>query len=458
MKRIINRNSGTRTLMGAFLLSVFALTINASDQVPGKPQDHPIALIGGTIHTVSGVIIGNGTVLFVDGKISGIGTQVDLPEGTEQININGKHVYPGLITANTRLGLLEINAVRATRDFAELGDIKPNIRAEVSINPDSELLPVARANGITMAHTIPMGGLIAGTSALITLDGWTWEDLTYKAPVGLYIDWPFMGIRRGRFVEKSKKEQLKDRDEKLAKIRETFKQARAYLKAKEAEGQKGTPYHGSDLRLDAMIPVLKKEMPVLLHARGIKQIQAALDWAIDEDLRIILLCGQDVRFVTSLLKENNIPVIYEGTLTTPSRRWEPYDTPFSTPLKLFEAGVTFCISGSGRTFEAAHERNLPYQAAMAAAYGLPKEEALKAVTLYPAQILGVGDRVGSIEVGKDATLIVTNGDPLEIMTNVEMEFIQGRKIDLSSRHTELYEKYKTKYQRMELTNGKVTSK
>ena len=149
--------------------SALAFTVIASDQVPGKKQDHPIALIGGTIHTVSGEIIEPGTVLFIDGKISGIGAQVDLPEGTEQINVGGKHVYPGLITANTRMGLLEINAVRASRDFAELGDVKPNIRAEVSINPDSELLPVARANGITMAHTIPMGGLISGTSALITL-------------------------------------------------------------------------------------------------------------------------------------------------------------------------------------------------------------------------------------------------------------------------------------------------
>ena len=458
MRQIVNLKSGTLYLISAFILSLFALTVIASDQVPGKPQDHPIALVGCMIHTVSGATIENGTVLFIDGKITGLGTQVDLPEGTERINAKGKHVYPGLITANTRLGLVEINAVRATRDFAELGDVKPNIRAEVSINPDSELLPVARANGITMAHTIPSGGLIAGTSALITLDGWTWEDLTYKAPVGLYIDWPFMGIRKGRFVIKSEKEQLKERDERLAKIRDTFAQARAYMKAKEAEGQKGTPYHGSDLRLDAMIPVLKKEMPILLHTHGIKQIQAALDWAIDEDLKVILLSGPDVRFATDLLKENDIAVIYEGTLTTPSRRWEPYDTPFRTPLNLFEAGVTFCISGSGRTFEAAHERNLPYQAAMAAAYGLPKEEALKAVTLYPAQILGVGDRVGSIEIGKDATLIVTNGDPLEIMTNVEMEFIQGRKIDLSSRHTELYEKYKTKYERIELTNGKITSK
>ncbi|MFQ5824783.1 MAG: amidohydrolase family protein [bacterium] len=433
---------------------VFTFNAMASDQIPAPPQDHPIALVGGIIHTVSGPTIENGTVLFIDGKITAVGTQVELPEGTEQINIQGKHVYPGLIAANSRIGLIEISAVRATRDYAEVGDIKPNVRAEVAFNPDSELLPVARANGVTLAHTIPMGGLISGTSALIMLDGWTWEKMTLKAPIGLYINWPQMGISRAPWVTKSEEEQIKERDEKIQKIRDTFAEARAYLKAKEAEAQKGVPYHNTDLRWEAMSPVLKKEIPVLIHAHEIRQMQAAIDWASDEDLNVVLVGAHDVWRVADLLKPKNIPVIVEGTLDMPMRRWEAYDTPFTIPLKLYEAGVTFCISGSGNTFEAAHERNLPYQAAMAAAYGLPKEEALKAVTLYPAQILGVADRVGSLEVDKDATLIVTDGDPLEIRTHVEWEFIQGRIIDLNSKHTQLYKKYQTKYQRMGLTNGR----
>lgn len=445
------------TLTVLFISTLCVSCVFSSDQIPGKRQTHPIALVGGAIHTVSGETIENGTVLFIDGKITAVGTSVQIPEGAEQIDISRKHVYPGLITANTRLGLIEISSVRATRDFAELGDIKPNIRAEVSINPDSELLPVARANGITLAHTIPMGGLISGTSALVMLDGWTWESMTFKAPAGMYVDWPFMGVRRSPFITKSEKEQLKERDERIRKIHTTFSEARAYMKAKEAEAQKGVPYHNSDLRWDAMIPVLKKEIPVLLQARGIGQIQAALDWAVSEDVDIILFAGQDLRLAIDQLKENNIRVVFEGTLTTPNRRWEPYDTPFTAPLKLYEAGVKFCISGSGNTFETAHERNLPYHAAMAAAYGLPKEEALKSITLYPAEILGIADRVGSIEVGKDATLIVTNGDPLEIRTTVEKEFIQGRKVDLSSRHTQLYEKYKTKYEQLK-EEAKMTEK
>ncbi len=434
------------------LLTVFLSIKNlaASDQIPAAKQDHPIALIGGTIHTVTGSTIKNGVIVFVDGKITAIGTNVELPEGTEQINVQNKHIYPGMIAAYTTLGLVEVSSVRATRDMAEIGDINPSVRAEAAINPDSELFPVARANGITLALSVPEGGLIAGTSALVMLDGWSWEDMTLKAPVGLHINWPNMGVTTSRRIRRSKEEQLKRRDEALQKISDAFAEARAYLKAKEAESQKGVPYHDTDLRWEAMIPVLKKEVPVFLHAYEIRQIQAAVDWASGEDLNVVLVGGYDAWRVTDLLKENNIPVIVAGIHRVPMRRWEDYDLPFALPAKLYEAGVDFCIADRAGS---SNVRNIPYQAANAAAYGLPKAEALKAVTLYPAQILGVSDQVGSLDVGKDATLIVTDGDPLEIMTQVEGEFIQGRKIDLTSKHTQLYEKYKTKYERLKMTNG-----
>jgi imidazolonepropionase-like amidohydrolase len=435
------------------LAATAAWTASPSDQIPAPRQDRPIALVGGTVHTMTGPAIEDGTVLFVDGKITAVGTSVDFPPGTRQIDVRGKHVYPGLIAANTMLGLVEINAVRATRDFAEVGDIKPNVRAEVAFNPDSELLPVARANGITLALSVPAGGVISGTSALMMLDGWTWEEMTLKAPVGLHVRWPSMGVSHAPWVTKSEEEQKKERDQRIQKIRDAFAEARAYMKAKEAEAQKGVPYHKTDLRWEAMIPVFKKEIPVFVHANEIRQIQAAVDWASDEGVRMVLVGGQDAWRVADLLKEKNIPVIIAGIHTNPMRRWEAYDTPFTNPLKLYEAGVTFSIATGGGPFGAAHERNLPYHAATAAAYGLPVEEALKAITLYPAQILGVADRVGSIEVGKDATLIVTNGNPMEIRTQVEQEYIQGRAIDLNSRHTQLYQKYQTKYERLGLTNG-----
>jgi imidazolonepropionase-like amidohydrolase len=431
----------------AVMIMVFAWPAGASDQIPAKLQDHPIALVGGTVHPVSGPVITNGTVLFIDGKITAVGSNVSLPTGTEQIDVSGKHVYPGLIATNSMLGLTEIGSVRATLDAAEIGDIKPNVRAESAINPDSEILPVTRANGVTVAQSVPSGGLISGTSATIMLDGWTWEDLTLGAPAGLHVQWP--GARGGRFFRRrnqSEEERRKAMQENIQKIKTAFAEARAYMTAKDAESQKGIPYHDTDLRWEAMIPVLKKEVPVFVHANVLSQIQQAVDWALDEDVKVVLVGGQDAWRITDLLKEKGIPVVIGGVLNTPRRRWEPYDTPFTTALKLHEAGVSFCIGFSGR--EASNARNLAYHAAMASAYGLPKEEALKSITVYPAQILGVADRVGSIEVGKDATLIVTNGDPLEITTQVEQEFIQGRTIDLTSRHTQLYEKYKIKYEEL----------
>lgn len=433
-----------------FILCVTLLisVTSASDQIPGEKQDHPIALVGGTIHTVSGDIIDGGTVLFENGKITAVGVGLELPEGTEQIYIIDQHVYPGLIAANTVIGLVEIEAIRATRDYAEVSDIKPNIRSEVAVNPDSELFPVTRANGITVAHVIPRGGLISGTSALIMMDGWTNEDMTLKAPIGLLINWPDMEIRHGFIETKKDSEQVKVIEKKINIIRNTFSEARAYLKAKNAEEQKDIPYHASDIRWDAMVPVLNREIPVLIHAPKIRQIRAAINWATEENLKVVLMTGQDAGLATDLLKEKNIPVILESILTTPTRRWEPYNTPYVTPAKLYEAGIVFCIAGQGGSFEAPHVRTLPYHAAMAAAYGLPKAEALKSITLYPAQILGVENQLGSIEIGKDATLIITDNDPLEITTNVILEFIQGRKIDLTSRHTQLYEKYKTKYEQL----------
>lgn len=423
-----------------------------SDQIPAPAQNHPIALSGATIHTVSGATLENATILFENGKITAIGTEVALPDGTEQIQISGKHVYPAFISANTVLGLIEISAVRATRDYAEVGDIKPNVRAEIALNPDSELLPVTRANGVALAVSVPQGGLISGTSALIQLDGWTWEDMTIKAPLGLHVRWPNMGVIEAFWMQKSPEQQLKERDEQIKKIRQAFRDARAYMKAREAVTRKGIPHHETDLRWEAMIPVLKGEIPVFIHANEIRQIQAALDWAEEENIKVVLVGGYDAWRITEELKRKDIPVIIDGIHRLPARRWEAYDTPFSLAGKLYQAGVRFCIATSGSPFGAASERNLPYHAATAAAYGLPPEVALKAITLFPAEILGVRDRVGSLETGKDATLIVTNGDPLKVTTAVEMEFIQGRKIDLSSRHTQLYEKYRQKYLQLQLIN------
>lgn len=430
-------------LFTAFLTCIVSLTpVFASTQVPGPRQDHAIALIGGTVHTVAGPPILGGTVLFEDGIVTAVDTDVELPAGTERVDVGHGHIYPGLIAVNTRLGLVEVRSVRATRDYSEIGEINPNVRAETAVNPDSELIPVARGNGITMAHTVPGGGLISGCSALILLDGWTPEDMTLKAPTGLHINWPSMRIDRSPSASKSEKEQKEAIAKRIDKIRDAFAEARAYMRAKEAEGEKGIGYHDTDLRWEAMTPVLRREIPVFVNANGIKQIQAAVSWANSENVKMVLVGGRDAWLVADLLKENDIPVVITGTHRLPSRRWEPHDLVYTIPAKYHEMGIRYCIGGIGDA------RNVPYNAASASAFGLPRAEAIKAITLYPAQILGVSDRVGSIEKGKDATLIVTDGDPLEIPTNVNMEFIQGRRVDLRSRHTQLYEKYKIKYERI----------
>ncbi|MCH7760455.1 amidohydrolase family protein [candidate division TA06 bacterium] len=412
----------------------------SSDQIPGRRQERPVALVGGMIHPVNGETLKKGTLVFDQGKITAIGKEISIPQGAESIDISGKHLYPGLISGNTTMGLTEIGAVRATRDMTETGRINPNVRAEVAVNPESELIPVTRANGITSVVTAPRGGLISGTSALIHLDGWTWEEMTVKAPLALNVNWPSMTTIRAWWMEKSEEEQRKDREKALNELDLAMKEARAYWVAKKARGKVKT-----DLRWEAMIPVFERELPVVVWANEIQQIQAAVAWAEREKFKLIIGGGYDAWRVTDLLKRKDIPVLIGGVHRNPSRRWEEYDLPFALPSKLYEAGVRFCIASGGWT---SNERNLPYHAAKAAAYGLPKEEALKAVTLYPAQIFGVDDRMGSLEVGKDATLIVTTGDPLEITTQVEMEFIEGKRVDLSSRHTMLYEKYQEKYRRL----------
>jgi imidazolonepropionase-like amidohydrolase len=251
--------------MIVLILSIlFTSPAFSSDIIPGKPQEKPIALVGGTIHTVTKGTIENGVVLFDKGKIVAVGREINIPKDAEVIDVKGKHIYPGLINAFTTIGLIEIGAVRATRDVTEVGLVNPNVRAEVAFNPDSEHPPVTRSNGITMALVVPTGELIAGQSALMMLDGWTWEEMTLKAPVGLHIYWPRMTLPSERFmlVRRSPEELKKEVETRINLIRETFQKARAYKKAKESEIQKGVPYHDTDLKYEAMIPVLEGKVPV----------------------------------------------------------------------------------------------------------------------------------------------------------------------------------------------------
>ncbi len=429
--------------MRTVFILIFAavVTTHASVPVPAKKQDRPIVLAGGTIHTVSGAVIENGMILFESGRITAVGTRVVIPANAETIDIRGKHVYPGLINAASTIGLLEIESARGTNDVAETGRINSNVRAEAAVNPESELIPATRANGVTISHVMPGGSLIAGRTAAMMMDGWTVDDMTLKAPIGLYVNWPNLRVNRSPDVRQSEEEQKKSIGNAVKELRIAFEDARAYLKAKKADGS-----HETDLRWEAFAPLFAGTMPLIVGANEVSQIQAAVQFALDQHVRLVIHGGRDSWKVADLLKINSVAVIVEPVHDLPNRRWEEYDTPFTVPLKLFQAGVLFAISGGGNA--TMNERNIGYQAATAASYGLPKEEALKSVTLNAAKVLGIDALVGSLEVGKDATLIVTSGDPLEIMSTVEMEFIRGKRVDLRSRHTELWKKYQEKYRQL----------
>ncbi|REK06755.1 MAG: hypothetical protein DWQ37_22175 [Planctomycetota bacterium] len=443
------------TLTLAAFAGLVAGPATASPEIPGAEQDHPIALVGGTIHPVSGPAIENGTLLFEKGKITAIGREIEVPEGAEKVDVSGKHVYPGMIDANSQLGLIEVPTIRGTRDQSETGLINPNAKAEVAFNPDSELIPVGRSGGILTVLTVPSGGLITGKSACMHLDGWTWEGMCLQNAVGLHINWPRMAPLDAWWVEESASEQTRNRDRALKAIREALADARAYRTAKQAwaDGKGPVPEH--DVRWEAMIPVLEGKTRVFIDADDVQQIQAALAFAEREGLRPVIVGGYDAAECAPLLKKLDVPVILGGVHRLPARRSEDYDSAFTLPERLREAGIQFCIAGviggpSGSL--PSNIRNLPYHAATAAAYGLPADEALKAVTLYPAEILGVADRIGSLESGKDATLIVTTGNPLEITSLVTGAYIQGRAVDLNDRQKRLWEKYKEKYRRMGIEN------
>jgi len=416
-----------------------------SRRTPAPPQPHPIALVNATIHTVRDGTIREGYVVFRDGVITevGPGAYESMTDEVTTIDVGGRHVYPGLISADTAIGLIEIGAVRATRDLAEVGGMTPEVRAGVAVNPDSALIPVARANGILTALVAPRGGVISGHASLMRLDGWTTEDMTIDDRAGLVVRWPRMRPARGWWISDSPEEQMTRAEENLARIRDFIEEARAYVRARDAEPER----HPVDVRLEAMRDVLEGHVPVFVHADDAAQIRSAVAWGNREDLRLVLVGGHEADQCADLLLAHDIPVILRGVHRMPGRRDAAFDEPFTLPARLHEAGLHFCIASDE---EPAHERSLPYHAAMAAAYGLPPDVALASVTANAADIIGLGDTHGAIAPGMAATLIVTTGSPLEITTDVVRAFIDGSEIDLDSKHTDLYRKYRTRYERMGL--------
>ena len=434
-----------------FLLLIISVSYS-NDQIPGIEQKRPILLRGGTLHTVSGDVLEEHDLLFAEGKIITIDEQIQPSPDTDIYEIYGKHVVPGYVAGFTRIGLTEISAVKQTNDHSEIGDINPNVRANVAYNPDSDLIPVTRSNGILTVNSAPSSGRIPGQSSVMSLDGWTWEDATLKHPAALNINWPYMYVDYGKNRKKNDKIQKDEYKQRIRELDQLIQNVRAYHKRKSAKERKAEHKQKTDLRLESMIPFVIYKDPIHIKADDIRQIEAAAKWANEQDLNIIIVGGRDSWINPKILVENNIPVILLGVQVTPWRIFEPIHMPYKLPSVLQEAGVHFCISLDPGYPMDGHVRTLPDEAMRAVSWGLSKDHALRSITLSAAEILGVDDRIGSLESGKDATFFIAEREPLTQTTNPIKAFIQGREIDLSDRQKRLWEKYKEKYRRL----GKLT--
>jgi len=405
-------------------------------------QAQTLLIRGATVHTLAGEPIENGDVLIQDGVIQGVATRLRAPRGATVIDAKGKHLYPGLFDAFTPLGLNEISAVGVTSDQVEKGDFNPHLDAAIAVNPDSEHLAVSRSNGVTHALTTMSGGVISGRASIIQLDGWTWEEMTIERRGPLFLHWPRIRVSSGDEKRDTFTKATKLYEREVAEIKGWLEAARHYALA-EAES---APGFRPDPKLATLAPAAAGKEPVLVVAARDRTIRNAVAFAEEQGIQIILVGGAEAWKAKELLAEKQISVILGPTQALPLDEDAPYDRIFTQPGELQAAGIRFAISSSAPSGPRAgapypKSRSLPYEAAGAVPFGLDRDEALKAVTVYPAQILGLGDKLGTIEEGKIANLMLTDGDPLEITTQVERLFIQGEEVTTDNKHRELYERY-----------------
>jgi len=410
-------------------LAVLFLALTAL-AVPSARADM-LVLTGATVHPVISEPLENATVVIEDGRITAVGTELQWPSDADVVELDGLHLYPGFVHPATQLGLTEISSVAGTVDTNEMGSINAALRAEVAINHDSYILPTTIAGGVLTAHVMPNGGLIQGTSAVVNLDGWSWEEMVIHSPVGMHIEFPAAAVDD-------------ENNEDLKTIENVLDLARHHDQAMQAAAQGDAPAPARNSQLEALAPLLNGEQALYLRANRYDVMEAALDWAADQGFEnVVLMANPDVQYLAERLASDGIPVILRNVYAMPTRRWEAYDMAFVAATRLAEAGVRFAIADTGSGMDVANARNLPFQAGTAAAHGLDKTDALKSVTLWPAQILGVGDQLGSIEVGKRASLFAATGDALEPMSRIERVWIDGEEYDLSRDHgRSLYPRYR----------------
>ena len=434
--------------MKKLIIALIFSIMFGNNQIPGTEQKRPILLRGGTLHTVTGDVLEEHDLLFAEGKIITIDEQIQPSPETDVLDIYGKHVIPGFIAGYTRIGLTEISAVKQTNDHSEIGEINPNVRANVAYNPDSDLIPVTRSNGVLTVNSAPTSGRIAGQSSVMYMDGWTWEDATLKHPSALNLNWPSMRFDFRKDAKKKEKEQREGYNKAIREMDLLVRDVRAYYHRKNAKERKAEHKQKSDLRLESMIPFIVFKEPIHIKANNVRQIEAAVKWSTKHDLNIVIVGGGDAWRIPEILVEKNIPIILLGVQNTPRRRFEPVHTPYRVPAMLQKSGVHFCISLDPGYPMDGHVRTLPDEAMRAASWGLTKDQALRAITLSAAEILGVDERIGSLDLGKDATFFISDNEPLTQSNHPTKAFIQGKEIDLSDRQKDLWEKYKEKYRRL----------
>jgi imidazolonepropionase-like amidohydrolase len=422
------------------LLLAFSISLMAQGP-PAKKQTEQITIEGATLHVGNGTVIEDSFILIKNGKITFAGpitSAPSLPDIGKTILARGKHVYPGIIALNTQLGLIEVGAVRATRDGREIGQFNPSIRSIVAYNTDSNVTPTIRSNGILIAQTVPEGNVMPGQSSMVQLDAWNWEDAVIAMDNGLHINWPRVYSRSGSWPNFGPIKPNGKYTASVAEIETFFREAKAY-------GQMSTPKE-TNLKLESMRPVFAGKRKVFINADHAKAIMHAVNLANQFDFDPIIVGGAESHLILDFLKENKVSVILDETQRLPRRDENDVDLPYKLPRILHEAGVDFALSMPG--FYTV--RNLPFQAGQAVGQGLPYEEAVKAITLSPARIAGIDSFVGTVEKGKDGTLIISEGDVLDYRTaKVTHAFIQGREIDLNNKQTALYRKFTDKYESQE---------
>lgn len=413
---------------------------------PAKEVKGVIYIKNATIHVGNGKVIENGIIKIRDGKIEEVGTNVAMTDADAKVyDVKGKQVYPGLILPTSTLGLVEIGAVRASQDVREIGDMNPSVRSIVAYNTDSKVINTLRSNGILEANVVPQGSFLAGSSSVVQLDAWNWEDAAYKTDAGMHLYMPSLMPRPnfGRFggggggggPQQPQSDPVKEGLDQIDRLKTFFTEAKAY--------NSQASHEETNLKFEAVKGLFNKTQKFYVHANTVKQILLALDFVKEFGFDVVIVGGSDSYMVADLLKQHNVSVILQQPHSLPTADDDDVDQPYKTAAALQKAGVLFAISDDDAQTRG---RNLPFNAGTAVAYGLTKEEALAAISLNAAKIMGVGDKSGSIEVGKDANIVVSDGDILDMRTSLVTDaFIQGRKIDLTDKHKLLNEKYEQKY-------------